>query len=221
MSSAEAAGVVIWGATGQARVAREALGPSVRIVALFDNNPNLASPWADVPLYLGDELERWVSSRSPDNRLGFVVAIGGHRGGARLSLAARLASAGLSPVSFVHPKATVCGGAQIGDGAQICAGAIVGVDAQVGRQVIVNTAASLDHECVVGDGVHLAPGARIAGAVTIEDEATVYTGAIVAPRVRVGRGAIVGAGAVVLRDVPPDTVVAGSPAKFLRKVVHV
>jgi acetyltransferase-like isoleucine patch superfamily enzyme len=63
--------------------------------------------------------------------------------------------------------------------------------------------------------VHLAPGARLAGCVTIEDFAMVGTGASVLPRLRIGKGAVVGAGAVVLEDVPPWTVVAGNPARSI------
>jgi acetyltransferase-like isoleucine patch superfamily enzyme len=89
---------------------------------------------------------------------------------------------------------------------------------QLGRASIVNTAASVDHECVVGEGAHICPGARLAGCVTLANFVTIGTGAIVLPRVHVGEGSIVGAGSVVLRDVGAGQVVAGSPAKVLRTV---
>jgi len=53
--------------------------------------------------------------------------------------------------------------------------------------------------------------------VQIEDEANIGVGAILMPGVRVGRGAKVGAGAVVTSDVAPYTIVAGSPARFMRE----
>ena len=77
----------------------------------------------------------------------------------------------------------------------------------------MNTSASVDHEGQLGDGVHIAGGARLAGAVTVGDYATVHTGAVILPRVRIGTGAVIGAGAVVLSDVAPWTVVAGVPAR--------
>jgi len=64
------------------------------------------------------------------------------------------------------------------------------------RGVILNTACSVDHHCRVGDYVHIAPGARIGGEVTIGDRALVGLGAIVLPRVTIGHDAVVGAGAV-------------------------
>jgi acetyltransferase-like isoleucine patch superfamily enzyme len=53
--------------------------------------------------------------------------------------------------------------------------------------------------------------------VVLEDGCDIGAGSVILPGVRVGRGAIVGAGAVVTRDVEPLTVVAGVPAKLLRR----
>jgi acetyltransferase-like isoleucine patch superfamily enzyme len=59
---------------------------------------------------------------------------------------------------------------------------------------------------------------RAHGPITVEDDAWLGTGCIIMPDVTIGRGAVVGAGAVVLRDVEPLTIVAGVPAKFIKKV---
>ena len=55
------------------------------------------------------------------------------------------------------------------------------------------------------------------GEVIIEDDCDIGTGAIILPGVRIGKGSVVGAGAVVTKDVPKYTIVAGVPAKILRK----
>lgn len=54
--------------------------------------------------------------------------------------------------------------------------------------------------------------------IVIEDDAWIGAGAIILDGVRVGKGAVVGAGAVVTRDVPPHTVVAGNPAKVVKEI---
>jgi sugar O-acyltransferase (sialic acid O-acetyltransferase NeuD family) len=209
--------MVFWGATGQAIVLRECLSDKT-LMALFDNSKDAVSPFPDVPLFHGQAgFERWMESRPAARPLAFVVAIGGHRGTERLRIHDYLKSAGLLPLSACHRTAFVASDAEIGEGSQILAQSAVGARAVLGRVCIVNTSASVDHECVLGDGVHVGPGAHLAGCVTVDDGALIGTGAVVLPRVRIGRGAIVGAGAVVTRRVDDYTVVVGNPAKFLKR----
>lgn len=61
-------------------------------------------------------------------------------------------------------------------------------------------------------------GLEVAQAIVIEDNVWIGGGAILLPGVTVGRNAVVGAGAVVSRDVPPSTVVAGNPARVIRQI---
>lgn len=209
---------VLWGATGQALVLRECLrAASIEVVALFDNDATRRSPFEDLSVFHGRAgFERWTLTRSSLGDTGFLVAIGGERGQTRIQIYDELVASGLQALSAIHPTAVVLT-SRIGGGAQILANATVCVDAQLGASVIVNTAASVDHECILGDGVHICPGARLAGCVTVGRCATVGTGAVVLPRVSIGEGAVVGAGAVVLRDVEPFDVVAGNPARVIGK----
>lgn len=209
--------VVFWGAAGHAKVLREALtGTQWRVVALVDRR-EIDSPFHDVPVLHGQEgFDAWMSQRSIASRLHFALAIGAP-GGDRLILGTELLSRGLSPLTIVHRTGFVADDAVVGTGCQVLAQAAVCSHARLGRFVIVNTCASVDHDCSVGDGVHVAPGARIAGEVNIEEGAFVGAGAVVLPRLRIGKGALVGAGAVVIRDVPPGQVVVGNPARALTR----
>lgn len=209
--------VILWGGTGQAKVVRpiiEHLGS--RVVAVFDDTPGLAPPFPDVELHQGRAgFERWVAGRATA-QLGFCIAIGNPHGRVRLRLHDWLEAAGLRAISIAHATATIERNVVIGAGAQLLAGAIVGAEARLGRQVIVNTKASVDHEDVLEDGVEIAPGATLCGLVHVEVNGWVCAGATVLPRIRIGADAIVGAGAVVTRDVPPATKVVGVPAKEKR-----
>jgi UDP-perosamine 4-acetyltransferase len=118
-------------------------------------------------------------------------------------------------VSIVHPRAWVHASVEIGAGAAIMAGAIVQPDAVIGRHAIVNTAASVDHDCRVGDFVHIAPGARLAGGVVVGDGAHVGIGSSVIEGVEIGPGALVAAGAVVIDAVAARARVGGVPARPL------
>ena len=218
----ELAGVkemIFWGATGQAKVLRECLaGGGIKLAAVFDNNPRVSPPFADVPLLYGKAgFEAWLKSRPSHEPVGFLVAMGGARGRDRIELHDYLESFGLLALIARHATAFVAENAVIAPGCQILAQSAVCVEAVLGRACVINTAASVDHECRLGDGVHIGPGAHLAGLVTVENYATIYTGAVVIPGIRIGEGAVVGAGAVVIDDVPPGTVVVGNPARIIKE----
>ena len=206
--------VIFWGATGQARVLREALASTeFQLLAIFDNKPR-PSPFPDVPVYLGHEgLSFWLANQAMPMKLYACVAIGGGRGIERLTLQQLLQGHGMQPLTVIHHRAFVASDAEIGEGSQILAMSAVCANVTVGRAVIVNTCASIDHDCVIESGVHIGPGAHLAGEVHVSEYAFVGTGATVSPRVNIGRCAVVGAGAVVVRDVAAGETVVGNPAK--------
>jgi sugar O-acyltransferase (sialic acid O-acetyltransferase NeuD family) len=206
---------VLWGAAGHARVLRELLSHlGFQLAAVFDNS-DVPAPFADVPLLLGrDGFLRWRECNP--GAFGGLVAIGGAHGRDRLAMQALMQERGIAILTVVHPRAFVATGAVLGHGSQVLANATVAADARLGAACIVNHAASIDHECRLEDGVHVAPGAVLAGCVQVGAYSLIGTGAVVLPRVRIGADAIVGAGAVVTRDVPDGAVVTGSPATVLR-----
>ena len=214
--------LIFWGATGQAKVLRECMrAAGFTLVALFDNNEQLTSPFEDVPLFFGrGGFETWMQRHRSDQKIAFLVAIGGDRGKDRVVIQEYLESYGLTPVIAKHPTAFVADNAVIEPGSQILAQAAVCVETSIARACIINTGAIVDHECRIGEGVHVAPGARLAGCVEVERLAMIGTGAVILPRIRIGEGAIIGAGAVVTRNVEPYTVVVGNPAQVLRKGEH-
>lgn len=116
----------------------------------------------------------------------------------------------------IDPSAHISPSAEIGAGVFIGTGAIVHARARVARLAIVNTRAIVEHDCVVHEAAHIAPGAVLCGAVHVGARAHLGAGAVVIPGVRIGHDAIVGAGAVVVRDVADGITVAGVPARPLR-----
>ncbi len=211
--------VVFWGATGQAKVLKECIEyMDLELLALFDNNKELSSPFDGVPLYYGKAgFHQWLEQCDTKDTVGFFAAIGGDKGKDRVEIQEYALSFGLVPLIAIHPTAFVAGSVRVGVGAQIMANSTICVGSLIGRACIINTGASVDHECRLGDGVHIGPRATLAGCVDVDDNATVYSGAVVLPRIRIGKGAIVGAGAVVRDDVAEYTVVVGNPAKKLKE----
>jgi sugar O-acyltransferase (sialic acid O-acetyltransferase NeuD family) len=191
----------------------------MELIAIFDNNPDVSSPFTDVPLFWGRQgFEKWFEIQSDIEEKGFLVAIGGDKGKDRLEIYNQLKHTGFHPLVAIHRNAFVANNAIVGSGSQILANAAVCVETVVGQCCIINTGASVDHESVLGDGVHVCPGARLAGLVKVDNFATIYSGAIIVPRIKIGEGAVVGAGSVVIDDVPPYAMVAGNPARIIRKL---
>ena len=207
------AAAILWGATGQARVVRPILEEnSHRVVRVFDNAPNIDSPFPAIP-FGGNwaDFLTWKSGYS--DSLGFVVCIGGPRGRDRVDLSRKLVGHGLVALSAVHSRSFVAQSCQLGSGIQVLAMAALSENVRLGDFSIVNTNATVDHDCRLGRGVHIMPGATIAGEVEISDFASVGSNATILPRIRIGEGAVIGAGAVVTKDIDANSVVVGCPAR--------
>jgi UDP-2-acetamido-3-amino-2,3-dideoxy-glucuronate N-acetyltransferase len=111
----------------------------------------------------------------------------------------------------IHPFVYIEQDVVIGDDCKIQAFAGIGRGTRIGNRVHIGPQAiiaNVKHPYV--DRVEIEPS-------TIEDDVAIGASAVILPGITVKRGAIVGAGAVVTRDVPPHTTVVGNPAKALRK----
>lgn len=205
--------VILWGGTGQAKVIRPIIEYyGSKVIAVFDDNPNLSAPFPDIPLYYGRKgFQKWIKSENHKD-LGFCVAIGNPYGRMRVEIHEWLIKERLKPTTIVHPYAQIAENAIIGDGCQFMAGAIVNPQARLGIQCIINTNASVDHECILEDGVELAPSATLCGHVLIGKNSWICAGATVLPRITIGQDATIGAGAVVISDVEDGNTVVGVPA---------
>ena len=154
--------IIFWGATGHARVLREALsGTAMRVVALIDNRV-VASPLPPLPVFHGEgELPLLLNQYGPAETLQFAIAVGGARGEDRLKLSHLLSSRGLQPHTIIHRTAFVANDACLGPGCQVLAMSAVCSSARLDTSVIVNTAASIDHDCTVGSAAHIGGGGKI------------------------------------------------------------
>jgi UDP-2-acetamido-3-amino-2,3-dideoxy-glucuronate N-acetyltransferase len=121
---------------------------------------------------------------------------------------------------------------RIGPFVEIQKGARIGANCKIQSHAFICTGVEIEDEVFVSHGVMFIndkyPRATVDGRLQAEDDwellptiverqATLGSGAIVLGGVRIGRGALVGAGAVVTRDVEPGQTVAGSPARALRR----
>ena len=125
--------------------------------------------------------------------------------------------------SAIHPSALIPKDSVVGEGTIIGAGTTLYVNPVIGRNVFIGPHVVVSHDSVVGDYALLSVGSVIGARVDVAPGAFVGAGATVMPpgwgadaRLTIGEDAIVGVGAVVIRDVEPRSIVAGVPAKLLR-----
>jgi sugar O-acyltransferase (sialic acid O-acetyltransferase NeuD family) len=208
--------VIVVGAGGHGQVVMDILqgmvrsGKAVQPAGYLDDDPSLWGQSFLGALVLGGVAE---SAQLPEAHL--VIAIGNNA--KRRELGERLLSEGRHLFTAVHPSAVIAPSAMIEAGTMVCAGAVVNPAAHIGRSVILNTSCTVDHHTAIGDCAHVAPGARLGGAVEVGVETLVGIGAVVLPGVKVGARAVVGGGAVVLAEVGDEAVVAGNPARALSR----
>ncbi len=124
----------------------------------------------------------------------------------------------------IEPGALIREKVEIGDNAVIMMGAVINIGAVIGEGTMIDMGAVLGGRAIVGKRCHVGAGTVLAGVVepasatpvVIEDDVMLGANAVVIEGVRVGEGAVVAAGAVVVDDVPAGAVVAGCPAKVIK-----
>ena len=124
----------------------------------------------------------------------------------------------------IEPGAIIREKVEIGEGAVIMMGAVINIGAIIGKGTMIDMGTVLGGRAMVGERCHIGAGTVLAGVVepasatpvVVEDEVVIGANAVVIEGVRVGRGAVVAAGAVVIEDVPAGAVVAGSPARIVK-----
>lgn len=133
-------------------------------------------------------------------------------------LVQKFKAAGFSFFNAIHPDTKTDRQASIGEGVTITAGCTLTCNVRIGNHVIINIGCTISHDCIIGNHVNISPGCHLAGNVELEDDVFVGVGANFIPKVKVGKGSVVAAGACVTKDVLPYTMVAGVPATVKKQL---
>lgn len=126
----------------------------------------------------------------------------------------------------IEPGAIIRDQVEIGNNAVIMMGASINIGAVIGEGTMIDMNVVVGGRGTIGKNCHIGAGAVIAGVVEppsampviVEDDVVVGANAVILEGVRVGKGSVVAAGAVVIEDVPENVVVAGTPARIIKKI---
>ena len=178
-----------------------------QVTGVLDDNPALhGTTVAGVPVLGGAEL----AGERPE-----MILLCAGQGAGRAALAARLTAVGVGVHRYavhIHPSVVVGASSRIGAGSILLAGCVLTCDVRLGRHVVLMPRTVLTHDDVLADAVTCAAGATVAGRVRIGARTYLGMQASIRQDVTDGEDAVIGMGAVVLRDVPAGQTWVGSPA---------
>lgn len=134
---------------------------------------------------------------------------------AKEKLVSPLIAAGAEFITFVHPRAILGARVKLGKGVVICPGAVLSTDIVLGDFAMVNLNSTMGHDAELGAWSTLSAHCDLTGHVKVSDRVFLGSHATVIPGKKVGGNSVVGAGAVVIADVPAGVTVVGNPARVL------
>ena len=117
---------------------------------------------------------------------------------------------------IISPEAVIDESVKIGEGTVIMPGSIINIDSSIGKNCIINTGAIIEHDCKIGNHCHIAPVAHISGSVKISELNFTGIGATIIQGITIGKNVTIGAGSVVIKDIPDNVITVGNPAKIIK-----
>ncbi len=202
--------VIVIGAGGHSKVVVSTLIASgIEVNRIYDDNPE---KWGSSILDI--EIVGPLSDIGYDSIEQALTAIGDNK--IRKDIVSRFPR--LRWVTVVHPSAYVHSTARIGQGTVVFAKAVVQPDTFIGDHCIINTGATIDHDCRIGNYAHISPGVNLAGNVQLQVGVFCGIGSKIINGMTIGKWATIGAGGVVINDLPEASFAVGVPAKVISHV---
>ncbi len=134
----------------------------------------------------------------------------------RFHLTERAKALGIPFCSVVHPTAIMTRWVSIGEGVVIAAGCILTNNIHIGNHVHINIDCTVSHDASIADFTTLSPGVHVSGNISFEEGCFVGTGVNIIEKKTIGAWSIIGAGSIVIENVPPNTTVVGVPGKVIK-----
>ncbi|MBR4747967.1 MAG: acetyltransferase [Abditibacteriota bacterium] len=146
----------------------------------------------------------------------FVCAIGASKVREKIVANMKAVNANILFGTVIDPGVVKSDLVTIGEGTIICAHSIITVNVSIGDHVIVNLDCTIGHDAVLNDFVTLYPSVNVSGNTNIGHSVEMGTGMSIIQGKNIGDYSIVGAGAVVVKDIPAKCTAVGCPAKPIK-----
>lgn len=190
--------------------------PNFEVLGFLDNDRQKKDTYFfGYPVPGGTELVPDIVNQYGTNNVGFVNLITGSTI-ARYEVSKTIISNGGDIVNFIHPSVDLTM-SSLGQGNYIQEGVIIQAGVVIGDNNSIHMGSLIGHESTIGSSIFIAHGASISGCCVIGDGTFIGTNSTILPRIRIGKWATIGAGAVVTSNVPDYAVVVGNPAKSIRQ----
>lgn len=119
-------------------------------------------------------------------------------------------------INAIHPSVIIGENVEIGVGVIMMAGCIINPKSKIGNFAFFATGAQVDHDCNIGNFTSISAGSITGGFVTLKDFSAITLGVTVIDRLTIGSNTLVGAGSLVIKDLPKNVLAYGNPAKIIR-----
>ena len=179
-----------------------------KLLGFLDDNPALKDSFVNGYPVLGS-----VDRASEYKDCCFVCAIGASK--VRKKIIQSLPES-TEYATLIDPSAEMSAFVSVGKGSIICAHNLLTVNISIGNHVIINLDCTVGHDAVLGDFTTLYPSVNVSGATTTGSCVELGTGVQIIQGKTIGENTILGAGAVVVKDIPPNCTAVGSPAKPIK-----
>jgi sugar O-acyltransferase (sialic acid O-acetyltransferase NeuD family) len=146
-----------------------------------------------------------------------VIGVGKiNTSGIRVTLQKEFEGLGFDFPPIVSPHAAINEEVILGPGSVVFDGVVINSGTKTGGACILNTNCTVEHDCRMGDNVHIAPGVTISGGVTIGNNCMIGTGANIIQSVSICDDCLIGAGSTVVKDITAPGTYVGNPARWIK-----